>query len=184
LSKGGPQSVTQQTLECFSVFLVDSEVCVQRVALEHGAAWLAGPVVCRPRPTRSLQRRIDGSGLIVKHGLSVVVDWTVAIGAGQELVHLGGHTKQQGVDVVVARWIEAVKLQSAFAIVGKDAVWEPAVKVRRELQDRAVALTQCNGSGQWVIDSGTPSLQPVPAKDRAQKKIQDLADQRLVVANA
>jgi hypothetical protein len=185
LCEGRPQAVTQQTLECLSVSLVDGQIGVQRVALEDGAAWPAGPVVvCSPRPTRSLARRIDGSGLIVKHGLSVVVDGTVIIGVRQELVHLRGHPKQEPVDVVVAWWGKAVKLQPAVAIVGKYAVWEPAVKVRRELEDRSIALTERNSSGQRLIDSSTPSLQPLPAKDRAQKKGQNVTDARLVVADA
>jgi len=77
-----------------------------------------------------------------------------------------------------------VELHAAVAVLGEDAVGQPAVEMGRELQDGPVALAKGDGAGQWLCDASTSRLEPLPGEDRAQEERQDVADALLVVADS
>ena len=112
-----------------------------------------------------------------------VIDDDIRLGFVEQGLHSMRDTPKEQVDIAVMGSRKVMELELSCIVLGKDPVGQPAMEVRRKLQEAAIALAKGHRARKRSGDTKTPGPQALPGKDTAQEDRQHFAQQGLVISD-
>jgi hypothetical protein len=168
------RTIAAQSLEAVAIVRVDEAIGVKRVAVEERGAQAGRP---RERCTAARRGIGDGSGLLGSEQIgrrSIAATGQVAL---DEAVDRAGDLIQQPGDIVVPRWRQRVKSNGAVGVSREHTVGEQGVSMAVEVEQRAKALHERDGTAVRVGDAVRARSATLPGEHLVQEHADDLAQQ-------